>query len=159
MASGDVVLGGQRFTNIGEAYTKPDSIIIPSTTQMITVPGPMAQGTNVVTQCIAPSSNTNGMRLLSFYTQVIQTGSPGNLAQSLVLASLTAPVDFANKLNCFPIYRTFQDEKQTPITLGGFAPMNILQIDIPAGWGIWQVVNIVGADLTRNNMRFGVSFN
>ncbi len=159
MATGDFVHFFQRFTANGEAYTKPDSVVIPTTTQMITVAGATAQGTNVVTQCIAPSSNINGLRLLSFYTQVIQTGAPGNLAQSLVLAALTAPIDFANKLNCFPIYRTFQDDKQSPIALGGFAPMNIMAIDIPAGWGIWQVVNIVGADLTRNNMRFGASFN
>lgn len=156
MAFGDNTYpGGLRNSLTGEQYIKFD---VPDTTQMITVAGPTAMGTNLVTQCIAPESNVRGFRILSFYTQVIQTSGPGNVAQSLVMAALTAPVDFSNKLNCFPIYRTFQDEKQTGVALGGFAPMNIVQIDIPAHWGVWQVANIAGADLTRNNMRFGLAF-
>jgi len=98
------------------------------------------------------------MILLSFYTQVIQSGMPGNLAQSLVVAAETAPTDFTSKTKCFPLYRTFQSDKQTPIALGGFAPINVMAIRIPAGWGIWQVLNVVNAALDRNNMRFGVAF-
>jgi len=133
-------------------------VFVPSTTRMISVSGALT-GTNVVTQCIAPSSNTNGLRILSFYTQVIQEAAGGNVAQSLVVAALTAPTDFLDKLNCFPIYRTFQNEKQSLVALGGFAPMNVIQIDIPANWGIWQIVNVTGTALTRNNMRFGFYFN
>jgi hypothetical protein len=133
-------------------------IIIPASCEMREAPGATAIGANQVTQVIAPSSNENGMVLHSFYTQVIQTGAPGNLAQSLVVAALTAPTSFASKLNCFPIYRTFQSEKQDAVALGGFAPVNIMSVQIPAGWGIWQLVNVVGAVLERNNMRFGVNF-
>lgn len=133
-------------------------IRIPSTCRMIEVGGATAIGSNQVTQVISPGLNLNGMILLSFYTQVIQTGSPGNLAQSLVVSAETAPTDFTSKIRCFPIYRTFQSDKQTPIALGGFAPMNVTAIEIPAHWGVWQVANVVGATLDRNNMRLGIVF-
>lgn len=133
-------------------------IRIPDNCQMVEVAGVTAIGSNQVTQVVAPADNLNGMILLSFYTQVIQTGSPGNTAQSLVLAARTAPTDFASKIRCFPIYRTFQSEKQSPIALGGFAPMNITAIQIPPNWGIWQIATVVGATLDRNNMRLGIVF-
>lgn len=125
---------------------------------MIEVSGATAIGSNQVTQVISPILNIKGMILLSFYTQVIQTGSPGNLAQSLVMAAQTAPTDFSSKTKCFPIYRTFQSEKQSPVALGGFAPMNVMSVQLPSGWGIWQIATVVGAALDRNNMRLGVVF-
>lgn len=125
---------------------------------MVEATGPTGIGSNQVTQIIAPASNTKGLILLNFYTQVIQAGSPGNSAQSLILASATAPTTFASKVNCFPIYRTFQSDKQDPIALGGFAPLNANAMQIPAGWGIWQICNVVGTALERNNMRLGVVF-
>jgi hypothetical protein len=138
-------------------YSIASSILnIPSECQMIEAAGPTAIGSNQVTALVPPGQNINGLILLSLYTQVIQTGSPGNLAQSLIMAAATAPVDFASKVRCFPIYRTFQSEKQSPVALGGFAPMNVAAIQIPARWGIWQVLNVVGAALDRNNMRAGI---
>jgi hypothetical protein len=128
---------------------------IPSECQMIELAGPTGIGSNQVTALVPPGQNINGLILLSLYTQVIQTGSPGNLAQSLMMAAATAPVDFASKTRCFPIYRTFQSEKQSPVALGGFAPLNVTAIQIPPKWGIWQVLNVVGAALDRNNMRIG----
>lgn len=133
-------------------------IVVPPDCQMVERAGPTAIGNNQVTQLVDPANNTNGIIIHSFYTQVIQTGAPGNLAQSLVLAAATAPTSFTSKANCLPIYRTFQNEKQDPIALGGFAPMNILHIEIPAGWGIWQILNVTGAELDRNNMRLGFVF-
>lgn len=133
-------------------------IRIPDHCQMIEVTGATAIGSNQVTQVIAPADNLSGLILLSFYTQVIQTGAPGNLAQSLVMAAKTAPTNFTSKIRCFPIYRTYQSEKQSPIALGGFAPMNITAIQIPGGWGIWQIATVVGAVLDRNNMRLGIVF-
>ena len=113
---------------------------------------------NQVTQIIAPVDNPRGLVLLNFYTQVIQAGSPGNSVQSLVLASDSAPASFTSKLKCFPIYRTFQSDKQDPIALGGFAPMNVMAVHIPIGWGLWQVLTVAGATLARNNVRIGVVF-
>jgi len=128
---------------------------IPAECQMIELAGPTGIGSNQVTALVPPGQNISGIVLLSLYTQVIQTGMPGNLAQSLIMAAATAPMDFASKTRCFPIYRTFQSEKQSPVALGGFAPVNVTAIQIPARWGIWQVLNVVGAALDRNNMRIG----
>ena len=112
----------------------------------------------VVVPIATIAQNTNGIVLLSFYTQVIQAGMNGNLAQSLVLASPIAPNGFSSKANCFPIYRTFQSDKQSPIALGGFAPVNIMSVHILPGWGIWQVLTVVNSALDRNNMRLGIVF-
>jgi len=138
--------------------TAMNLIGIPPECQMIEVAGSTAIGANQVTEVVSPSQNVRGLVILNFYTQVIQTGSPGNLAQSLIMAAATAPTNFASKTNCFPIYRTFQSEKQSPVALGGFAPMNVAAIQLPPGWGIWQVLTVTGAILDRNNMRFGVVF-
>ena len=126
--------------------------------RMIEKAGPTAIGANQVTELIATADNAYGLILHTFYTQVIQTGSPGNLAQSLIVAAASAPTDFTSKTNCLPIYRTFQSDKQDAIAAGGFAPMNFVNIHIPANWGMWQLANVVGSALDRNNMRLGVVF-
>ena len=136
--------------------TAMNIIVIPPECEMIEVAGPTAVGANQVTQVISPLQNVRGLVILNFYTQVIQAGAPGNSAQSLVMAAATAPTNFESKANCYPIYRTFQSDKQDPIALGGFAPMNVMAVQIPPGWGIWQVATIVGTALDRNNMRFGM---
>lgn len=122
------------------------------------VAGPTIVGANQITPLVLPADNVKGLILLSFYTQVIQGSTPGNVAQSLVLASNSAPVDFASKLKCFPLYRTFQSDKQSLVALGGFAPMNVINVQIPQGWGIWQVLSVTGDALSRNNMRLGLTF-
>lgn len=133
-------------------------INIPPGCEMIETAGPTSIGDNQVTQIIAPEDNARGLIILSLYTQVIQSGMPGNLAQSLIVAAATAPTNFSSKPNCFPVYRTFQSDKQAPIALGGFAPVNVNAIRISSGWGVWQILNVVNAALDRNNMRFGVVF-
>lgn len=156
LADGSVAQGIVPLALDGDAKIAT-CLIIPANCQMLQVAGPTAMGDNQVTPVLAPSANPNGANIFSFYTQVIQASNPGNIAQSLVVAAKTAPTDFTSKLESFPIYRTFQDEKQSPQALGGFAPMNVGNIQIPAGWGIWQVVSVTGAILTRNNMRFGIA--
>lgn len=133
-------------------------IAIPSNCQMVEMAGPTAVGSNQVTQLVDPSANTNGLVIYSFYTQVIQSEMPGDSAQSLVLAAATAPTSFVSKSNCFALYRTFQNEKQDLVALGGFAPMAVMHIEIPSGWGIWQVVTVAGQALSRNNMRLSLAY-
>jgi hypothetical protein len=123
---------------------------------MIEQAGPTIIGNNQVTQVVDPALNIKGMILKSFYTQVIQMGAPGNSVQTLLVASETAPTNFAGKLKCFPVFRTYQNDKQDPVTLAGYAPMNVCNISFPANWGIWQICTVVGSALDRNNMRLGI---
>ena len=139
------------------AMTYAHPIWIDANTQMITVSGPIT-GTNVITEILSSILNTDGFILNSLYTQVIQASAPANTAQSLLIASRTAPTNFANKTQAFPLYRTYQDEKQSPQALGGFAPMNVCNVRIPPSWGIWQVLTVVGDNLIRNNVRIGFVF-
>ncbi len=136
------------------SYFKP--IKINSNCQMIEQAGPTAIGSNQVTQVLAPTSNTKGFKLKSFYTQVVQASSSGNIAQSLIVCALTAPTSFVSKQNCFALYRTYQSDKYALVCLDGFAPANIYDIEFPANWGIWQICNVVGVTLDRNNMRFSL---
>lgn len=124
--------------------------------QMVEKAGPTSIGSNQIAEIVAPADNEHGLILYTLYTQVIQTGSPGNTAQSLFVAAATAPTSFASKGNCLPIYRTFQNDKQEPISLAGYGPINVINAHIPANWGIWQIVNVAGATLDRNNMRLGL---
>ena len=131
--------------------------MIPSACQMISVAGPTAAGSNQVTQLVAPASNPNGMRLITIYTQVIQNNNPNtNIVQSLIVAAATAPVDFNSKVNCLSIFRTYQDGMQTPVALGGGSPAEIVNLELPSGWGIWQVLNVTGSALNRNNVRLAL---
>lgn len=133
------------------------AIVVPADCQMISVAGPTAAGSNQVTQLVAPPSNLNGMRLISLYTQVIQNNNPNtNIAQSLIVASATAPVNFESKTNCVSIFRTYQDGMQTPVALGGGSPPAIVNLELPAGWGIWQLLNVTGTALSRNNVRLAL---
>jgi hypothetical protein len=133
------------------------AIVIPPACQMISVAGPTAAGSNQVTQLVASASNPNGMRLITIYTQVIQNNNPNtNIAQSLIVAALTAPTDFNSKANCISIFRTYQDGMQTPVSLGGGSPTSIVNLELPAGWGIWQLLNVTGSALNRNNVRLAV---
>lgn len=36
--------------------------------------------------------------------------------------------------------------------------MNVCNVRIPPGWGIWQVLTVVGDNLIRNNVRVGFVF-
>jgi hypothetical protein len=131
--------------------------VVPSDCQMISVAGPTAAGNNQVTQLVAPALNLIGMRLISLYTQVIQANNPNtNIAQSLIVAAATAPVDFSSKANCVSIFRTYQDGMQTPVALGGGSPPAIVNLELPAGWGIWQLLNVTGTALARNNVRLAL---
>lgn len=134
------------------------TIIIPNDCQMIEKSGEVSAGTNQVTQVVSINQNVNGIDIFSFYTQIIQAGAPGNICQSLLIAASSAPTNFASKLNAFPIFRTYQDEKQSPVALAGYAPFNAVNIRIPKNWGIWQIVSITGDTLLRNNMRMGLRF-
>lgn len=136
-------------------YSRP--VQIHPESQMIEQSGPTTIGNNQVTLVLAAASNPRGFILNSFYTQVIQAGSPGNVAHSLVVVAATAPIDFSTKQNCFPLFRTYQNDKASPIALDGYAPMNICDIRFPANWGIWQICTVTGATLDRNNMRFGLT--
>jgi hypothetical protein len=133
------------------------AVVVPSDCQMISVAGPTAAGLNQVTQLLAPALNLVGMRLISLYTQVIQNNNPNtNIAQSLIVAAATAPVNFENKNNCISIFRTYQDGMQTPVALGGGSPPVIVNLELPAGWGIWQLLNVTGTALARNNVRLAL---
>lgn len=133
------------------------TIVIPADCQMISVACPTTAGLNQVTQLVYPASNANGMRLITVYTQVIQNNNPNtNIVQSLIVAAATAPVDFNSKANCLSIFRTYQDGMQTPIALGGGSPAEIVNLELPAGWGIWQLLNITGTALNRNNVRLAL---
>ena len=124
---------------------------------MISLAGPTAAGSNQVTQIVDPASNMNGMRLITVYTQVIQNNNPNtNLAQSLIVAAATAPVDFSSKANCISIFRTYQDGMQTPVALGGGTPPAVVDLELPAGWGIWQILSVTGSALNRNNVRLAL---
>ena len=133
------------------------AIVIPAACQMVSVACPTTPGMNQVTQLVAGASNPNGMRLITLYTQTIQSNNPTtNLVQSLIVAAATAPTDFNNKSSCISIFRTYQDGLQTPVALGGGTPENIVNFELPAGWGIWQIASITGAALTRNNVRLAL---
>ena len=99
-----------------------DLIRVPPECKMIEQAGATAIGSNQVTEVVAKSANARGLILLSLYTQVIQVAGPGNVAQSLIMSAESAPTDFADKDNCFPIYRTYQSDRQDLVAQGGLPP-------------------------------------
>ena len=141
--NGIVAIGNGEFTDnrITGDVSVYDAVSSNVQTPFLAAPS-LAVGINA-TQWISPSSNVNGANVR--FLSVANTAGVGGNINSRVIASINQPVNLLPGANSIVLATIFNDTQSTKEYTATSQNRRI-----PAGWGVWLVSNINGANAQSN---------